>query len=87
VRLRQGQVDLSQLVARNDANAGTALPAATAGGNELLEALQSPFILKALPVHLNAGHLFQPDKGNILTISYLVDANALICWPAARRKD
>jgi len=76
VRLRQGQVDLSQLVARNDANAGTALPAATAGGNELLEALQSPFILKALPVHLNAGHLFQPDKGNILTISYLVDANA-----------
>jgi VWFA-related protein len=76
VRLRQGQVDLSQLVARNDDQAGTAMPSATAGGNELLEALQSPFVLKALPVHLNAGRLFQSDRGNILTISYLVDANA-----------
>lgn len=76
VRLRQGQVDLSQLVARNDDQAGTAMPSATAGGNELLEALQSPFVLKALPVHLNAGRLFQSDRGNILTISYLVDVNA-----------
>jgi VWFA-related protein len=86
VRLRQGLVDLSQLVGKNESRTGTALPAAAAGGNELLEALQSPFLLDALPIHLNAGYLFQPDRGNVLAISYLVDVNAADL-PAGNEKE
>lgn len=76
VRLRQGQVDLSQLVHQDQNQAGGAMPAAATTGDELWEALQSPFVLNGLPITLNAGYLLQPDKGPILTISYLVDVNA-----------
>jgi hypothetical protein len=86
VRLRQGLVDLSQLVTNNENQTGTALPAATVAGNELLEALQSPFLLDALPIHLNAGYLLQPDKGYVLAISYLVDVNAADL-PAGNEKE
>jgi VWFA-related protein len=76
VRLRQGLVDLSQLIARNENQAGTTMLAAAPADDQLLKALQSPFLLDALPIHLNAGYLFQPDRGYVLAISYLVDVNA-----------
>jgi VWFA-related protein len=76
VRLRQGLVDLSQLLTKSQNQASNTMSAAAPAGSELLEALQSPFLLDALPIHLNAGYLFQPDKGCVLAISYLVDVNA-----------
>lgn len=86
VRLRQGLVDLSQLVARNQNQADTAIPSALPAGNDLSAVLRSPFQLDALPIQLNAGYVFQPDKGYVLAISYLVDVNAADLL-AGREKD
>jgi len=74
VRVRQGWMDLSQLISKERDKAETTKLASAADGNELLEALQSPFPLNDLPIFLHAGYIFQPGKGYVLAMSYQVDA-------------
>ncbi|MBZ5495266.1 MAG: VWA domain-containing protein [Acidobacteriia bacterium] len=75
VRLRQGRADLSQIVSRAPNKAVEPVPAGTDRIKALTQALEGPFPLDGLPVSLQAGYIYQPGKGYVLSMAYQIDAN------------
>ncbi len=77
VRLRAGQVDLSQSVPISRTKPIKPAVSPKEAADQLLRALQEPFPIDDLPVFVHAGWILDPDQGPIIALTYQVDADAI----------
>ena len=76
VRLRQGALDFSQLVLADTKGPQQASSEAGPSEGALKQAIESPFPVNGLPIVLHVGYFYQPDKGNVVALSYQIMPNA-----------
>jgi VWFA-related protein len=77
VRLRAGQVDLSQSVPIPRTKPIKPAVSPKEAADQLLRALQAPFPIDDLPVYVHAGWILDPDQGPMVALTYQVDADAI----------
>ncbi len=77
VRLRAGQVDLSQSVELPRTRPVKPAVSPKEAADQLLRALQAPFPIDDLPVFVHAGWILDPNKGLMIGLTYQVAADAI----------
>jgi len=77
VRLRAGQVDLSESVELPRTRAVKPAVSPKEAADQLLRALQAPFPMDELPLSVHAGWVLDPDRGPMIALSYRIEAEAV----------